>query len=326
MLFRASQRTLKNPRDYLTGIAHPPVFQAGNLDTAKLVRMAHALTTNTLPALVLLSVRRETRMIPDLDFFDSVRSEQLFDSPLAVARVFRGAARTRTLELATHCKRADARIHWVVLQGDPAKVRFTPCPTNTALMTLTVAYHTPSEVPAGNGQRIQSARADIGVIAETQGVFSLPAIISFYFLGNEQRAYADDGRLLSIDYTRPQTGYTDPLLSCTRNWKDVYQYDAKGKLTGWRRIRGLHEERFTAYGHRAVATDALGRATRAHVLRYMPRRIRTDDTNEGLPDLAQTDDNREVAYRYASDSDFVGVPDLTPLTRDFRPREPAVSP
>ena len=327
MLFRSSQRTLRNPRDYLTGIAHPPVFQARNLDTAQLVLRAHALTTNDLPPLVLLSVRRETQMIPDRDFFDIARSEQLLDTPLAVARVFRGTARTRTLDIQVQCKRADARLHWVVLQGDPAKILFTPNPTNNALMTLTVAYHSPFEVPLGEKQSILTARVDIGVIAETATTFSMPSIVSFFFLGNEQRTYTTDGKIQSVDYTRAQTGYTDPLLSCTRQWKDVYQYDAQGNQMGWQRFRsGMEKESFTPYGHRIVARDARGRVLKAHVVHYLPRRIRRDETNEGLPDLAQTDDNLEVTYRYASDSDLAGVPDLTTLTQDFQPPKPAVSP
>ena len=327
MLFRASQRTLKDPRDYLTGVAHPPVFQALNLDTARLVRMAHALTTNDLPPLVLLGVRRETQMIPDRDFFDGVRSEQLFDTPLAVARVFRGTARTRTLELQAQCKRSNARLHWVVLQGDPAKILFAPNPTNNALMTLTVAYHSPFEVPLGEKQSILTARVDIGVIAETATTFSMPSIVSFFFLGNEQRTYTTDGKIQSVDYTLAQTEYTDPLLSYTRQWKDVYQYDAQGNQTGWQRFRsGMEKESFTPYGHRIVARDARGRVLKAHVVHYLPRRIRRDETNEGLPDLAQTDDNLEVTYRYASDSDLAGVPDLTTLTQDFQPPKPAVSP
>jgi hypothetical protein len=326
MLFRASQRTLETPRDYLTGVAHPAAFQTQNLDTARLVRMAHALTTNDLPSAVLLNVKRETQMIAGLDFFDIAQAEQLFDTPFAVARVFRGAARTRTLEVEARCKRADAKLHWVVLQGDPAKVVFAPCATNAALVTLTVAHHAPFDAPVGGGKSIRTARVDIGVIAETASTFSMPSIVSFHFLTNEQRVYAEDGRILSIDYTRPQSGYTDPLLSCPRNWKDLYEYDAQGRLTGWRRVRSLQEERFTAHGHRVAASDALGRAATAHVVRYMPRKIRREGTEESLPDLAQVDDNLTVSYRYASDDDRVGEPDLSTFTRDVPPPEPAASP
>jgi hypothetical protein len=324
MLFRASQRTVKTRQDYLSGFAHPPAFQAENLDTARLVRMAHTLATNDVPPLVILTVLRENQMIPDRDFFDIIRTEQQFDSPLAVARVFRGAPRTRTLEVRAQCKRTDAKLHWVVLQGDTKKITFTPCPTNNAVMTLTVAHHQPFSTPLGNGKTIMTSRVDIGVIAETEAGFSLPSFISFCFLGNERRAYSDDGRILSIDYTRPMAGYIDPLMSYTRNWKDSYQYDAQGNMTGWTRSRGLSEERFTAYGHRIVSSDARGRATRAHVVRYLPRSIKLDETVQGLPDLAQMDDNLEVLYRYASDIDFVGAPDLSTLTQETQP--PAFEP
>jgi hypothetical protein len=327
MLFRASQRTLTSPRDYLSGRAHPPVFMPQNLDAARLVQMAHALTTNDLPPQVFLNVRRETPLTPGIDFFDLAQSEHLFDTPFAIARVFRGTARTRTLELDAICERPDAKLHWVLLQGDPAKVVLAPCATNAARMTLTVAHHAPPfETPVGDGKTIRTRRVDIGVIAEAGATFSMPAIISFSFLANERRVYADDGRLELIDYTRPQSDYTDPLLSCRRNWKDVFTYTEQGRLAGWRRLRVLGEERFTAYGHRVATTDALGRAATAHIVRYMPRTVRNEETDESLPDLAQVDDNLTVPYRYASDDDRVGEPDRPALSRDVPPPAPAVSP
>jgi hypothetical protein len=319
MLLRASQRTLGSPRDYLTGLAHPAAFLPASLDTDKLVAHAHNLTTNDLPPVVSLAVLRESQAAPERDFFDAVKTERLYDTPFAIARVFRGAARTRTLEVAAHCKRRDARIHWVVLHGDPAKVAFSPCPTNPAAISVTVAHHPPYSTPVGGGKSIPTSRVDIGVIAEAGSVFSMPSIISFYMLGNELRVYRPDGRIASIDYTRGSGRYVDPLLSYTRNWKDVYRYDAGGELTGWTRRRGLDEEAFTAYGHKVVATDALGRATKAHVVRYVPRHVKADDGSAGLPDLAQMDDNIEVRYSYASDSDFVGAPDLATLTQEVAP-------
>ncbi len=319
MLLRASQRTLRSPRDYLSGVAHPAAFSAANLDAERLVRMAHALTTNDLPPIVVLGVLRETEMVPDRDFFDAVRTERQFDSPLAIARVFRGVHRTRTLDLSIQCKRADARLHWVVLQGDPAKVTFSPCPTNSSLMSLTVAYHEPFATPIGGGKTLPTSRVDIGVIAETPAGFSAPSIVSFYLLGNERRSYTKDGRIESVDYTRRTGGYVDPLLSYSRNWKDTYHYDGRGTLTGWTRRRGLDEEAFTAYGHKVMAADAQGRATKAHVVRYVSRSVKTDESTRGVPDLAQLDDNIEVRYHYASDSDFVGTPDLTSLTQETEP-------
>lgn len=318
-LFRASQRTVKGRGEYLSGLAHPPVFEAANLDAERLVRMAHDLTTNDILPIVVLSLRRETAAVPDRDYFDAVRSEQLFDSPMAVARVFRGAARTRTFEVAAHCRRPDAALRWVLLQGDPSRVWITPCPTNDRLATITVAHHEPFLTPTGAGKRLRTSRVDVGVFAETPAGLSLPSFFSVSFLGNERRTYAGDGRILSIDYTRRQPGYSDPLMSSARNWKDTYQYDAHTNLTGWVRTRGLVDEPFTSYGHRIVATDALGRAARAHLVRYVLRRVKADNDGEGLPDLAQVDDNVEVTYRYASDDDRVGAPDLATLRQDLAP-------
>jgi hypothetical protein len=320
MLFRASQRTVRAPQDYLSGVAHPSAFLPENLDTAKLVQMAHALTTNDLPPLVTLRVLRETQTVPNRDYFDILPSEKLFDSPFAVARIFRGAARTRTLDVLALSRRPDAKIHWVVLQGDPSKVTFIPSATN-GLVTITVAYQPPFKTPLGNGKQIPTARVDIAAIAETpSGLYSMPAFISFYFLGNERRVYAADGRIASIDYTRPSGGYIDPLMSYTRNWKDIYQYGPQNQLIGWIRRRGLTEERFTVYGHRIVATDALGRASRAHVVRYLPRRNSDDEESaNGIPDLAEMDDNLEVVYRYTSDADVIGTPDLSAVTQEIQP-------
>ncbi len=321
MLFRASQRTVRSPADYLTGVAHPPAFRSENLDTARLVRMAHALATNDLPPLVSLAVTDATETVPDRDYFDIARTERLLDTPLAVARIFRGVQHSRSFHLRAYCRRPDARLHWVLLQGDPTRVTFSPSPTNSAQMTLTVAHHEPFLTDAGGGRRIQTSRVDVGVIAETAAGFSAPALFSVHFLANERRTYAAGGRLASVDYTRPTGAYTDPLLSLPRNWKDTYAYDAQGNLTGWTRRRGLAEERFTAFGHKVVATDALGRATRAHIVRYLSRRLKDNDADPGMPDLAQADDNREVTYRYRSDDDRVGTPDLDAVTQMLAPPE-----
>ncbi len=326
MLFRVSQKTLRDRRDYLTGRAHPAVFDGRRLDVARLVEAAHALTTNDLPPLVLIDVRRETPMRAGLDFFDSADSERLFDTPLAVARVFRGIARTRVYEIHAKCARTDAQLHWVVLHGDPAKVTFTPSPTDAALMTVTVAHHVPFDTLLNSDTRIRTSRVDIGVIAETAATFSMPAILSICFLANEYRLYTEDGRPQVIDYTRPQAGYTDPLLSVPRRWKDVFDYNAQGGFTGWRRFRGFDAEHFTVHGHRAVEFDESGRVTRAHLIRYMPRKTRDEEGGESLPELAQVDDTVSIVYRYASEDDRTGEPDLTTLTRETPPPVTAVSP
>ncbi len=96
-LFRASQKTVIKPEDYLAGAAHPPVFDAKNLDVKKMITLAQALTTNSLPPLVLLKVEREDPFTPGRDFFEPVPGEELFTTACAIARVMRSTQYRRKL-------------------------------------------------------------------------------------------------------------------------------------------------------------------------------------------------------------------------------------
>jgi hypothetical protein len=51
----------------------------------------------------------------------------------------------------------------------------------------------------------------------------------------------------------------------------------------------------------------------------MPRFVQSAEGSEGLPDLAQMDDNLEVTYRYASDDDRVGEPDRSSIRQETQP-------
>lgn len=308
MLLRLTQKQLSTPEHYLTGRAHPVALSPQNLDTPKLVAAAHALTTNNLPPTAFIKVVRESQATAGRDFFDDAQSEQLFDSPFAIARVFRGVARTRSYELEADSDDPNTTLHWTLLQGNPELITFTPCPTNNNRITVHVAHHTPFAVASPGDSKIISTRVDIAAIAQRGSQYSMPAILSIYFLNNEKRTYTNDGRILAVDYTWPQSGYTDPMLSLPRNWRDEYLYDDHGRMTGWHRIRGLSRERFTVYGHRVISTDPLGRANQAHQIRYMQRKIRTATTESELPDLAEVDDNIALTYHYASPSDHIGQP------------------
>jgi hypothetical protein len=151
---------------------------------------------------------------------------------------------------------------------------------------------------------------DIGFFAATNSVFSMPATLCIYFPGNETRIYDKNERLVSIDYRRYTTPYTDPLICYTREWKDIFHHDKSGRITGWDRIRARKgKERFTAYGDLAVTFDTLGRTVKARRIRYIKRYHGDVAENPGLPpSLAQVDDNIEVSYTYQSDDDFIGKP------------------
>lgn len=311
VLFRTSLRTLRQPHDYLSWRAHPVAFQQAQLDVEALVTAAHHLTPEQVVAPASLKILSEEGAQPNIDFFDLMPNETIYDSPFAIARVFRGKEYTRTIEIEAVCHGPYQKIHWVLLQGDASKITLTPDPQEPTRVTIKIAHHAPFAVPYDENQEIITARVDIAAIVENNAHYSLPALLSYYFLPNEKREYTPEGRLLAIDYQQPHAGYTDPLLSAACNWRDVYQYH-HDTLIGWQRIRGLNHEEFSVHGHRVITRDPLGRPLKVHAIKYFPRQQQTAERQESLPELAQIDDNIELIYHYSSDQDLQGTAEPKP--------------
>ncbi|MGE4550620.1 MAG: hypothetical protein AAEJ57_04460, partial [Opitutales bacterium] len=94
MIFRRSNRNLQGDDDYFTGKAHPTVFDARNLDLEKMIRHAHDLEDDALPPFAQFKVVREDLPVPGRDYFDFRPHQRLFDTPCAVARVYKTTAAT----------------------------------------------------------------------------------------------------------------------------------------------------------------------------------------------------------------------------------------
>ena len=73
-------------------------------------------------------------------------------------------------------------------------------------------------------------------------------------------------RILKIRYRR---NYVNPFISTPRDWRDVYHYDASGRLTGWTRYEGREKRHYTPDGALVVEWDKLGRPLRARTVRYV---------------------------------------------------------
>jgi hypothetical protein len=307
MLFRASQKTLKTPEDYLTGAAHPVVFDSQNLDVEGMARRAHALKPGAVPPPVALRTVRDAQAEMGVDYFD-LRAEALFDTPFAIARVVRGVAlrRSMTLEAAAPLNPDETAFRWVVLQGDPAKIEIKQLTSNASRVELTVAYHGQYRPKGADGlpAPIQSSRVDIGCFVKVGDLWSAPSFVSFYCLPSETRVYRDDGRILSVDYSNAAHQYADPALTIQKGWKDLYEYDGQGRLLGWYRTRaGGQPERFTWHGHKVLATDAKNRPTQACAVEYLPRQTGV----AGMPPtLSCADTQKRFDYTYADDQDQVG--------------------
>jgi hypothetical protein len=271
---RQSLRTVQETNDFFTGIAHPTVFREERLDPERMVRLAHSMSVDRIPPIVRLQVVRESVSRHGVDYFSGGPTEELLTHPLLIARVHRTVARKRTILVKASMNSLDQpppRFRWEVLQGDPETVEIKPLAPDAGVAAITFKWH-PSH-PVISAPDLSSSRIDVGVFAESNGIPSMPAMICSLAIASETRLY-DGDKLISIDYAAPGTSdvYTDPLLVPNRNWKDTYQYDSTGNISGW--IRSTPDQpplHFTATGELASSPGQSDSATGP--VRYLLREV-----------------------------------------------------
>lgn len=240
MVFRRAQ--VRDRAAYLSGAAHPTVFNGKDINTAAMVARAAELRPDALPPLVRLAVLEE-------DFAASAglagMTERLFNTPAAIARVWRGPAFRREMRVTAAFTgtapgaagtAAVQRYLWVLLRGDPARVRITP--EGPRGETARIGLDWQEARPIAPGQPRSSGRIDLGVFAETaDGTLSAPAFVSVSFPLHEARFYAPDGqggqRLVWVDYDAVARGRAfDPLLHWSAPWRDEVLYAPDGSQAG----------------------------------------------------------------------------------------------
>ncbi len=97
--------------------------------------------------------------------------------------------------------------------------------------------------------------------------------------------------------------FSDARVTTPKNWRDVFDYDAKGQLTGWTRFHLGRAVEYTAYGHLVLEKDDRGRPRRARASSYVLDRDGT---------LTIQPANRSFRYKYRSEVDRVGTPTPEP--------------
>ncbi|MBI1374544.1 MAG: hypothetical protein GC159_17640 [Phycisphaera sp.] len=269
MIFRKSNAQVREPGDYFTGAAHPSVFEGSQLDVTKMVTLAHAIEPGAEPPVANLRVIEEDVPQPGVDYLAAPgRSEQLFDTPGAIARIGRSLKRERRIVLDAGTSRdvngRPLTFRWELLRGDPARVKIHPLDATGTRAEVIVAHH--ERRPIAPGSDMLSPRVDVGLFVSNGVHDSAPAFFTCYFPDNERRVYDDAGRLVSVEYT---DDYVDPMIAMFKDWKDVYAYaDDGGKagaMTGWTRTyRDGRTERYDAEG-RLVTPDG------AIAVLYMPQ-------------------------------------------------------
>jgi hypothetical protein len=276
-VFRRSQQHVTSRESYLSGDAHPAAFEAFNINLARMVSLANSIAPDAIPPQVRIRVLDEDLGAEGVDFFGQGLSEQLFDTPAAVARVWRSSAGRRTMVLTAEDTRDPngrrLSFEWRLLQGDPAKVKIEPLDGGRRAR-ITLDWHDPFRVSEDNP--VTSSRIDVGVFASNGAHDSAPAIISWY-CPPETRTYAPSPggpRILAIDHA--PRGYADPMLLPRADWRDEFVYE-NGRLTGWTRRREDRVEEFTADGERIVSRDPLRTEPVAYPLRRTGETLVVDE-------------------------------------------------
>ena len=209
--------------------------------------------------MVRLTVLSEDEAVEGADYFGEGLSERLFDTPAAIARIWRNHAYRRSMVVSAEATRdpngRDLDFVWRVLRGDPDRTRIEPLNDRGSRARITIDWQLPRPVPGRPD--ILSNRVDIGVFAQKGAQDSTPGLISILLPQHETRRYGVglDGemRIESRDLRVPQSGYADPVLFPEADWQDRYHYDSVGVLKGWERQGPDGTMQFDATGRNIAA-------------------------------------------------------------------------
>lgn len=240
MILRRNQTATYRLEQYLSPAAHPTVFERKNLQPERMVAMAADLKPADIPPMVRLAVEQE-------DFSEAAGlaglSEHLFDTPSAIARVWRSEAYSREM-IVTADKTQDPNdlpltFKWVLLRGDPAKVRIKLLDDTGQKARIEIDWHEARPINPMTDR--MTDRVDVGVFAWNGVNYSAPAFISVSFPRHQSRDYQPVGadpamRLVSVDYSNMHNAYVDPLLHWTASWRDEFGYDDQGRRVEWHRV------------------------------------------------------------------------------------------
>jgi hypothetical protein len=228
MIFRASNKHLTDPKDYLSGKAHPPVFEGSWVDELKMVQMAHDIKVNTLPPLVQLKVIEEDVSLPGRDYFEADLGEKIADSPCAIARVVRGMSYEHRMVVSAadsiDANKKPLTFTWVVLRGEKERIHIKPLNEAGSVVELRVPFH-PRRPVEGAPFAIESNRVDIGAFVNNGSYYSAPGFVTFFSQDHEARTYDAEGRLLEVGYG---SGETELEITDYAPLFDLMQEEDKG--------------------------------------------------------------------------------------------------
>ena len=213
MILRMTSKRLADPKEYLSGKAHPTVFEGVWVDEMKMARLAHEILPDDIPPAVRLRTVEEDEAALNRDFFDAAGADEILgNTPCVIARVHRSARRDHRIvvsaEASIDLNERPLEFQWIVLRGDPRRIHITPRDDRAAVCEVVIGWH--ERRPVTEGDPLESNRVDIGVFAHNGKYYSAPAFVTILALDDEARTYADDGRVLEIGYGAGTTEITVP--------------------------------------------------------------------------------------------------------------------
>lgn len=270
-LLRRCHPSVDDDMSYLKPAAHPAVWRTRDFDLSRLATASRALSEHNIPLSVALRPVYEEyapapirRAVPGIDYPDP-RPEATFETPFGIGIVLRAPEAMRKFRFRA--------------QGSPVhdgKVSFKWIGASVG------AYQGKKELSPERGfgevvvnWRAVRGRQDVLVFARyDDGPWGPPSVISFLVVPNERRQFGQNGQIESITYLR--AGSVVPQLYQNKPWRDEYDCDALGNLTGFSRFReGMFRgEPFSMDGEVIVETYPNGQPKISNKVRYFTR---TDD-------------------------------------------------
>lgn len=253
MVYRRSRDQVPDRAAYLSAAAHPTAFPTEGLNLSRMVALANTIMPNSIPPLVRLKVTEEPEALPGLDMFGEGLSERLFDTPSAIARIWRSPAyqweMVLTAEDTVDPNGRPLTFDWALVRGDPNRVKIEPLDETGTSARVTIAWQTPRIVEGS--QNISSARVDIAIFANNGAHDSAPGFLSVQIPDHETRDYElGPNRIMRIAklVRSPTDGVPfDPIIFPRTDWVDEYSYEGVS-LTGWKRVSNQGETLFNAMG------------------------------------------------------------------------------
>lgn len=265
----ARRTRVVSDNEYLSGKAHPNAFDNFN-NTAAMVKMASDMESGNVPPMVKLAVVEDGfTSKARQDFFEYlVNSEKIYDTPVSIARAFRGREYTKRIVVSA-AESFDANnrplsFHWKVLRGDPAHVKINPLNQDGSKVEVLIDYHSQTVI---EGSTRNTNLVSIGAFVNNGIYYSAPAFVTSYTFNNEVREYDSETKhLLKTTYN---SNYADPTLTTVKSWEsDAYQYDSQGVLTGWVRMKAGQPYDFTKEGYLVVEKNLDGKINKVSNVNY----------------------------------------------------------